>query len=391
MFLVFQLFITSLIVFIFLTLVFNLLTTRLVSYYAGKGNWNFQAEKNFPLVSILIPARDEALNIENCVRSLLGQLYPNFEIIVLDDNSQDNTASIIQNLILLEKGPVSRLSLVQGKGLPPGWLGKPFACHQLAEKARGDFFLFTDADTVHSETVVSDALAALEVEKADFLSLFPHHLTGTLAERLVVPLVIFYVLGLLPVWFVSRTKSPSLSAANGQFMFFRKTAYERIGGHKAFKATVLEDVGMGRGIKQAGLKQILPGGKEAFQCRMYRDARGVWQGFSKNLFAFFNFSLPAFSIFMLLNLAAFVLPYFWLLAGLVTGNFGSLEWFWLPLIDIILAWGLRLVLAEFNGFRRLDAFLHPVSILFMFAIGLNSVRWTKGGGEWKGRKILVKK
>lgn len=370
-----------------LTLLLNFFTLRTLGYYGFK--WRVPQSEQ-PFVSVLVPARNEARNIARCIRSLLAQDYPNFELIVLDDNSQDGTDAIIEQLASPSDDPAHRLRLMEGATLLDGWLGKNFACHQLSQVAQGEVLLFTDADTVHSVGTLSKAIAALEYEKADFLSVFPRQQAVSFAERLVVPLMLLYVVGLLPIWLVSRSSNAAFSAANGQFMLFRRDAYDAIGGHAAVRGVVLEDVIMGRRIKRAGLKQILPDGSDLVQCRMYRSSGEVWRGFSKNLFAFFNFSLIWFFLFMVLNIAAFVGPFFWLLFGWITNQPASLQWLWLPLVQVGLAWFLRIGLAFRFGFGLFNAFLHPLSILYMLAIGINSVKWYhEGGGEWKGRKYLI--
>lgn len=386
--LIYQILVTGLPAFMLLVLLFNLVTFRPLGYYGFKWKAELPPEAELPYVSILVPARNEAANIARCVRSLLAQNYPNFEVIVLDDNSQDGTGAVVEMLSNPSDDPSHKLRLVEGQPLPDGWLGKNFACYQLSRYAQGDLLLFTDADTVHSVGALSKAVTALAYEKADFLSVFPRQQTVTFAERLAVPLVMLFVVGLLPVWYVSRSRNPAFSAANGQFMLFRREAYEKIGGHAAVRGVVLEDVTLGRRVKQFGLKQILPDGSDLIQCRMYRNSGEVWRGFSKNFFAFFGFSLLWFGLFLALNVAAFVLPWFWLLLGLLTGQAGDPAWFWLPLIQLGLAWLLRFLLAFRFGFRGLDAFLHFASVIYMVAIGVNSVRWYRKGGEWKGRKYF---
>lgn len=383
----YQIIITGVVSFVLLVLVVNLFTFRPLGYYGFKWRSNKPSREKFqPFVSILVPARNEADKIARCVRSLLAQNYPNFELIVLDDNSQDGTGAIVESLARPDEDPNHRLRLMEGASLPEGWLGKNFACHQLSQVAQGDLLLFTDADTTHSVGTLSKAVEALDYEQADFLSVFPHQQTVSMSERLMVPMMILYLVGLLPIWLIRKTTNPSLSAANGQFMLFRREAYEKIGGHRAVRSQVLEDVALGRRIKQFGFKQILPDGSDLIQCRMYRSSNEVWRGFSKNIFAFFGHSLAAFVFFMTLNLLAFVGPYLWLLLGALTHQPATAEWFWLPLLQIVLAWVLRLLLAFRFGFRPQDAFLHPVSVLYLFAIGVNSVRWSRNGSEWKGRQ-----
>ncbi len=369
------------------TLLVNLFTFKPLGYYGSRWGALPANKSEWPFVSILIPARNEAGNIARCVRSLLSQSYANFEIIVLDDNSEDSTSAIVEMLAIPGDDPHRRLRLVKGAPLPKNWLGKNFACHQLSQYAQGDLLLFTDADTFHSVSTLSKAVTALLYEKADFLSVFPRQQTVSLAERLSLPMLPFFVVGLLPIWFVSHSPRPTFSAANGQFMLFRRETYEAIGGHAAVREIVLEDVTMGRLVKKLGFKQILPDGSDLVQCRMYRGSGEVWRGFSKNIFAFFDFKIIWFSLFMGLNLAAFVGPYLWLLLALLTLQPFSLEWYGLPLLQIGLAWFIRLVLAIRFEFRLADAFLHPLSVIYMFIIGINSVKWSRGVSEWKGRKF----
>ncbi len=344
-------------------------------------------DETAPLVSILVPARNEAANIEKCVASLLAQDYPNFEILVLDDNSEDTTPALVTRLIA--ENPTCRLSLLHGEALPDGWYGKNFACHQLAQAAKGAFLLFTDADTSHQPIALRAAVAALQLEKAHFLSVFPRQETVTFAERLVLPLLLVYIYGLLPTWLVSRNLAPAFSAASGQFILFERRAYDTIGGHAAVRKEVLEDVRLGQRIKQFGFRQLLPDGREAVTCRMYRNRGEVWRGFSKNLFAFFNYKISWLALFLGVNLLGFVGPYVWLGLGWLTAASMNIEWFWLPLGQVGLALILRGWLALRYGFKLVDIFLYPLSILFMTAIALNSVSWRYRATEWKGRKYRI--
>ncbi len=342
-----------------------------------------------PLVSILVPARNEAGNIARCVRSLLNQDYPNFELLVLDDNSEDATSSIVEMLGAPTEDPQRRLRLIKGEELPEGWLGKNFACYQLFEAAKGEFLLFTDADTSHSVNALSSAVAAMYVEDAQLITFFPLQQTLMLGERLAVPLLQIFTYGLLPTFLVPRNPSPAFSAANGQFMLFTRKAYEHIGGHQAVRGVVLEDVVLGRRIKQAGFKLLLPDGRDAMTCRMYRSNGEVWRGFSKNLFAFFNFQLGWLVLFLLLNLLIFVGPFFWLLLGFITQQPASAEWLWLPLAQIVMGGIIRLLHSTRYNFSLIDLFSQPVSIIYMTAIAINSVRWKYEATEWKGRKYRL--
>ncbi len=319
-----------------------------------------------PLVSILVPARDEAANIAACVRGLLAQDYSAFELIVLDDGSSDGTGAILAELAAADP----RLRVLIGGPLLPGWLGKPNACRQLAEAAGGDLLLFTDAGV-------------------GLLSIFPRQITDTWGERLIVPLMQhFAVYGLLPLPAMQRLRAPAFAAANGQFLLFSRAAYAACGGHSTVRGLVLEDVALARAVKRAGYSIALADGGDAITCRMYQGWGEVWAGFSKNLFAFFNRSLPFLAVAILVALVLWVLPVGGMIgAGLGIGGFTPLVG-WLCLAQYGTAVTARLLLIARFGGRPLDAFLHPVGVLLLLAIALNSARIARRGGvAWKGRSV----
>jgi chlorobactene glucosyltransferase len=349
-----------------------------------------------PLVSILVPARNEAANIEACVRSLLAQDVPAFELLVLDDQSEDGTGAILARLAA-EDG---RLRVLSGGPLLPGWLGKANACRQLAEAARGDWLLFTDADTVHQPPALRRALALAAGRDVGLLSMFPRQITGTWGERLIIPLMHLAVYGLLPLPAMHRLRSPAFAAANGQYMLFRRAAYDAAGGHAAVRAQVLEDVALARAVKRAGHRIELADGGDLVRTRMYRGAAEVWAGFSKNFFAFFNYSLPFLGLALLGYAALYVAPPLWLLAGAARAAImgevptGPDGWAWvgLPLAQYGVGVLMRLLLAARFHFRAADALLHPLSVALQIAIGLNSARLARrGGAAWKGRTLGVKR
>lgn len=373
-------------------LVINLLTLPTLAQDEADAPKPEIDHRQLPLVSILVPARNEAANIAACVRSLLGQDYPRFELLVLDDQSEDATGAILARLAA-EDG---RLRVLQGAAPPPGWLGKANACRQLAAAARGDWLLFTDADTVHRPPALRRALALAQRRAAGLLSMFPRQITGSWSERLVVPLMHLAVYGLLPLPAMRRLRSPAFAAANGQYLLFRRAAYEAAGGHAAVRGLVLEDVALARAVKRAGYRIDLADGGDLVRTRMYHGAAEVWAGFSKNFFAFFNDSLPFLGIVLLGFALLYVAPPLWLLAGgtraAIMGSIpaGSEGWAWLglPLLQYGCGVVLRLLLAARFHFRWTDALLHPLSVALQIAIGLNSARLARrGGGSWKGRTL----
>jgi chlorobactene glucosyltransferase len=182
-----------------------------------------------PFVSILVPARDEETNIGACLESLRRQDYPNFEILVLDDSSSDNTRKVVAGIAARDK----RIRLVEGEPLPAGWAGKPFACHQLARQASGDWFLFIDADTIHAASMLRTTMGLALEERPSLLSGFPRQLAASLPQKIAIPVLYFVILSWLPLWWLQSSRKPRPSLAIGQFLLFPREEYRRIGGHEA--------------------------------------------------------------------------------------------------------------------------------------------------------------
>jgi chlorobactene glucosyltransferase len=324
-------------------------------------------------VSVLIPARNEERNIDRCVRSLVGQENVR-EVVVLDDDSSDRTSEIVASI------GAPGLKLIRGKPLPPEWRGKNWACHQLAEAAFGEWLLFTDADTIHEPQSVAAALCHAIDTQADLLSLFPRQLVGTWLERLIIPLLNFTFVSFFPAFMLERTSNPRFHAANGQFLFFRRTAYEQIGGHAAIRGSVVDDFALARRIREKHLRLVIGDGQDFVSCRMYETPREIIEGFTKNLFAAMGGSaLRAVSIALFL-LIVFVVP---VVAAIVTR---SVVWIAAALLGI--AMRLR-VTAQRRDDSIASALLHPVAMAVVVFVLLRSMMRTLLGMhvQWKGRKV----
>jgi chlorobactene glucosyltransferase len=332
---------------------------------------NYPMPDHFPRVSVLIPARNEENNIGHCVRSLLNQDYPGFEVLVLDDNSTDGTWEVLSE-IASEDG---WLNAIKGKKLPDGWFGKHWACHQLTQTARGEIFLFTDADTRHHPLALRYAVAALIARKADLLTAFPHEEVISWGERLTVPLFLAY-----------RLQSPSLSATIGQSMLFRRQAYGQIGGYEAIRQEAVDDVALGRGIKAEGLKWRMINGGERIQCRMYHSFREGYRGFTKNLFAGFGYKILKFVLVWLWLGVAFLEPIIVLSIGLTSlVNLSSLSVVLAAAAAVtsLLIWGAS---HWCFGFPLYLTLLYPVSIIVALAIASGSMFLAlTGRADWRGR------
>jgi chlorobactene glucosyltransferase len=236
------------------------------------------APANGPLVSVIIPARNEERTIERCVRSLLAQRYPSFEILVLNDRSTDRTGQILERLAAED----ARLRVLEGQPRPEGWVGKCWAAFQAANQARGAWLLFLDADTYHQPAALASSLAFAQAHGADLLSLLPRQELGTFWERALLPAIFGVILtfGGSP----AEVNDPRNAAAkaNGQFMLFRTEVYRRIGGHESVKDEMVDDFALARRVKGTGHRLLLAEGWCLVSTRMYRSLSEIWEGFSKN-------------------------------------------------------------------------------------------------------------
>ncbi|GAC1392336.1 MAG: hydroxychlorobactene glucosyltransferase CruC [Ktedonobacteraceae bacterium] len=326
---------------------------------------------------------------------MVAQTYERLEILVLDDYSSDATAAIVQRII--DNLPIhqqERLQLLQGEALPTGWGGKNFACHQLAYHASGDYLFFTDADTVHDPKMVSSVFDCMQSNNVSLLTAQPTYEFGSLAERLVVPLLTFTIMTLLPVALITLRLEPSLATGNGQLLCFERSAYMSIGGHASVKNRILEDVLLGRAVKAAGFRMIFVDAQDLVRCRMYHSFSEVWSGFSKNLFAFYNYALPFALIGLLFNIVLFILPPLLVIAAPFV-HLSSMPLL-LAISAYVLAVLMRMLLAlrftrEQKGGMLFLCLLHPVSIALECLILLNSIRWhyRKSGTVWKGRQYTT--
>jgi len=336
-----------------------------------------------PLVSVLVPARNEALNIERCVRSLLQQDYGVFEIIVLDDGSTDKTPELLDGLM---KESAGRLQILRGEALPDGWHGKTWACFQLSRIAKGELLLFTDADTMHKSDALRRSVGSLMDSGSDMLSIMPHQELGSFWEKLLVPLIHVILLCYLPIRLVRTSPNPAFSFANGQFILFRRDFYERIDGHAAVRNAIVEDVWLCRAVKKAGGRVAAYNGSDIVSCRMYRNFKEIWEGFSKNLFAAIGYSTPGLFMLVTVIAALYVAPYLFIASSVLMGDF-SVSMFWLPFFQITVAIICRLAIARVFHQSLILSLLHVISQSVLIAIAINSFMMIKygKGAYWKGR------
>ncbi len=260
-----------------------------------------------PFISILIPARNEERNIENLLDDIQQLSYTNYEVIVYNDQSTDKTQEIVEKKMLSN----NKIQLVQGEALKKCWLGKNYACHNLALRAKGKYLLFLDADVRVSGALIEKALTMMKRHNLGLLSIFPKQILDNKGAWFTVPLMNWILLSLLPLILVRISSWTSFSAANGQFMFFKTEIYRIHQPHLRCKELKVEDIAICRYYKKQKVKVATLLGNSTIQCKMYESLDDAVNGFSKNVFAFFGDS-----IFMTLLFAAFTtLAPFFLLFG----------------------------------------------------------------------------
>lgn len=271
-------------------------------------------ESSRPLVSILVPLRNEERNVSRLISSLKSLTYPNVEIILLDDGSTDRTLSLLRD----HTAGDSRFKILLGTELPSGWAGKVHACHQLQLEAKGDYFLFLDADVRLSPTVIEKGLALLMKKGSKLLTGFPSFDVPVLLSKLLIPMMHFVVLFHLPIRMANKGKMPSATAANGAFMLFERKAYQEMGGHYSVQSSIVEDVQLAKNMKTSGFSVCLADISADVSCRMYEKNSEVWEGFVKNIFAGLGRSVTMVILLSLFYACFYVLPGLLLVYGLWT-------------------------------------------------------------------------
>ncbi|MEX1062359.1 MAG: glycosyltransferase family 2 protein [Balneolaceae bacterium] len=354
---------------------------------------NLRGKAN-PSVSLLIPARNEEESIEKCVRHACGQNYPEFEVLVLDDCSSDHTADILDRL---EAVYPEQLHILKGREKPENWLGKPWACAQLAEAASGNYLLFIDADVFINPETLNRLANAFHIYQLDMLTVWPRQELVTFWEKTLIPLVYYALTTLLPAVYVYRRPRwmpfflhlrtrRLFAAACGQFIAFHRKAYEQAGGHAGVRDKPVEDVSLARATRHAGLQMRMFEGGDLVRCRMYKNEREIRNGFRKNFFAGFSYSFPLFTAGAVWHLIVYVLPFI-MLPVAYTGS----RALWLVLSAtavgiIFIHW---LILSAWFRWNPFYALTHPLAVLWFQHLGLLTLydRLTGRPAVWKGRRM----
>lgn len=267
------------------------------------------------MVSVIVPARNEEATIRSCVRDLASSRYPSFEIVVVDDRSEDDTAELARSL---DPGRARRLRVVGGEPLPEGWLGKPWACWQGYEAAQGDLILFTDADTRHGPNLLERAVRGLEDDRASAVTLMGRQLMHGFWEKVVQPQ--FFTALAIRFPRLDRILGPGRcrgAVANGQFILVGREAYEEIGGHRRIRGEVVEDLRLAQSLCRGGHRVSVREAEDAFATRMYRTLREIVDGWSKNVSIAIRQSAPPALRPVALPLSLLAAAFLWLAPPLV--------------------------------------------------------------------------
>lgn len=342
-----------------------------------------------PFVSVIIPARDEARNIERCVRSVLTADYPEFEIIVVDDHSTDGTGGIARRIATEDP----RVRVISAPDLPPGWFGKQWACAAGANAARGALLLFTDADTRHASDLLPRAVNAMHRRDAELLSVAGQQEMHSFWERVIQP----QMFGLLSLRYggteaVSTTRRPENAIANGQFILVRRGAYDAMGGHALVRDRVAEDLTMAQEFVRAGRRIALVLGTDQLSTHMYASLSELIKGWKKNVYAGGRQAVPggaparALFPFILASAPVMTLAPVVALALALTGVLSTawLVWSGVAVVASLVFWAAICVGMRASPFYAL---LYPLGAVMLFYIITAAV--SRGDRvEWKNREYL---
>ncbi|MGE5224097.1 MAG: glycosyltransferase [Omnitrophica WOR_2 bacterium] len=347
----------------------------------------------YPLISVIIPARNEARNIRRCVEALLGQTYPNDEIIVVDDRSTDATLQIledIQSSLQDDRTVASRFLIVHGDELRADWAGKPHALVQGASAARGEWFCFVDADTFAAPELLISALYCAQRNHADLFTILTEQELGSFWEKVILPLVFTALSAGFPA---RRVNDPNLpdAIANGQFILIRKDVYQAIGGHYAVKDRIDEDKGLAEAVKQAGYRLLVADGRAVARTRMYTSFTEIWEGWTKNIFLGMQDRLGLLTFGGFVGLIGAILLPIWLLGGIYWFILSGEEIPAVVALEALILWAYLLVV------RARASIAFQISPLYALTLPLGALVFTammltstfkvisRQGVTWRGR------
>ena len=315
---------------------------------------------------------------------MLDQDYPDFEVIVNDD-STDRTREILNSL----SANNDKLKVIRSARLEECWVGKQWSCHRLYKEARGDYLLFVDADTVHHRDMLMHAVSAVIESGTDLLTMFPYEETVTIGEKLIVPFMHWSMISIFPMFLMKFLRIPQLVIAVGQFMLFRREAYEAIDGHRGVKDKLVDDVALARAIVSNGFELLVVDGTEFVKCRMFSSFRESHAGFSRSLFGAMGYKIIPFLFMWTWILIVFWQPVVLILLYLFNGYGNFLR---ASLIAVAMSYILFFITFKRFGFSFFSVVLYPLIVLIAYTAAIRSlVNGIRGRSVWKGRVVIKQK
>ncbi len=343
---------------------------------------------NGPLISILIPARNEESNLPACIESLQKQAYRNIEILVLDDNSTDRTWDVIQTHALEDP----RVHGIKGQPLPSGWKGKLFAMQQLFENAKGEYLLFTDADTVHAQQSVAFGYSVATKNNAALVSGYPREICPSWGVGSIISAMLFNTVLFVPLALQRSYPKSIFAMAIGQYLFIKRSALEDIQGFTRFRNTITDDVHLARELVKQGHRQLLVDASSAVSCTMYATTKEAFGGIERSIVG-----VVPMKLFPLIMLAVVVLLCCGLAPAAMTaciiagamGYVGFVVPAILTTIGTVLLYGIWAVMALFHGYPVSVALTGCVTFFWICGMYIHGLfrTFTKKGFSWKGRTI----
>lgn len=351
--------------------------------------------KSLPYISVIVPTRNEAYRIEDCIKSLKAQTYPNLEILIVDD-STDNTVEVIKNIV----GNDKRFRIIKEEKLSGGWVGKPHAMQQGSKEAKGEWLLFIDADTAHDPEIVSSSVKHAIKNKLDMLSLLSYLVCKSFWEKIIQPVLTGLIIFISPLGKTNDPKS-KFAFALGPFILIKRSVFNKVGGYEKIKGRIADDVEMAKLVKESGFKIGLAHGQNMMKLRMYERFSEIWEGWSKNIFLGLaqkrgirskglQVLVVLIGLFVVFDMV--VLPFIAvILSGLIYLLTNSPQWLYVLLFSF-LVW-LFAILIQFYVHTRYGigkpkyAPLYFLGGIITMGIFLNSaVKTLSGSGvTWKGR------
>ncbi len=348
---------------------------------------------HFPMVSIILPSRNEEKYIEKCLNSLLEQDYSNYEIIAINDSSSDKTGEVIKRYSSIHH----KIIYIDSKPKPEGWTGKNWACYQGYLKSKGELFLFTDADTSHSTPAISLAVDYLMSEQLDTLTAIPKILAYDFWTKITLPIL----------WTFSVARFSALKANNpktkvgyffGSFFIITRKAYETVGTHKSVKEEIVEDAELGRRVKEQGFRLRVVHGEKYIKAVWARDTPTLWHGLRRLLIPLYKKEkakaiIMVIATFVLLLLPLIILPFSIIIAMDGKNVTKSLIILLMSIISISLLAINNVLQLKYTVFQNLwYALAFPLAGSFVLVAFLSSIIYSKqkDGIIWRGRRYSIR-